>query len=333
MREATTHICASAHAVEQVGRRFVANTRVVQRAVVEEPGVVGVLFTSGDEPRPGVVVLSGSEGGCPTHAAELLASEGLACLALTYFHGPGVPKTLVEIPLDYIETAMHWLLKQPSVTGERIGLLGASKGAELALLCASMFPSQVGAVVAYAPSSVVFAGISFRGDGRRRSSWAFRGTPVPFVPYAPGARPSLSWRGLKLAPMYDAALADVDAATTAAIPIERADADILLISGDRDSMWSSTAMAQSLAVRLLDAGKIDRLTHLRYPDAGHSLIPWSPATRSTTLARIADRVRLAGFGGLFELGGRPRANREAHDDAWPQVVAFLADSLTTNHTT
>lgn len=295
--------------------------------VVDERGLVGVHFAPTDEPQPGVVVLSGSEGGCPVHAAALLANEGLSCLALSYFRAPGVPKDLVEIPLDYIETAVHWLLEQPSVAGDRIGVLGASKGAELALLCAATFPSEVAAVVAYAPSSVAFAGISFRGDGRRRSSWTYRGAPLPFVPYAPGARPKLSWRGLKLAPMYTAALADAAAVSAAAIPIERAEAEILLISGDRDSMWPSSAMAHTLARRLSDADKSDRLTHLRYPDAGHSLIPWAPDTRSTTFARLADRLRLAGFGGLFELGGRPRANRRAHDDAWPQVVTFLTRSV------
>lgn len=303
----------------------------MRREEVDARGLVGVFLTANDEPRPAVVVLGGSEGGCPVHAAGLLANEGLACLALSYFHRPGLPKDLVEVPLDYVETAMHWMLAHPRVAGDRIGLLGASKGAELALLCASMFPSEVRAVVAYAPSSVVFAGISFRRDGRRRSSWTYRGTPIPFVPYAPGARPSLSWRGLKLAPMYCAALADVQATSSGAIPIERSDADILLISGDRDSMWPSSAMAQSLTTRLSNAGKADRLTHLRYPDAGHSLIPWSTETRSKTFALLADRLRLAGFGGLFDLGGRPRANRQAHDDAWPQVVTFLTNSLATDH--
>jgi len=295
---------------------------------VDESGLVGSLFTADTSPRPGVVVFGGSEGGCPVHVAERLADKGFTCLALSYFNRPGLPRHLVEVPLEYVETAITWLLDQPTVAGDRVGLLGVSKGAELALLCASVFPSRVGAVVAYAPSSVVFAGISFGGDGRRRSSWTHRGVPVPFVPYAPGSRPSLSWRGLKLAPMYRAALAQTDAAAAAVIPIEQGDAPILLITGDRDSIWPSSEMADAIAVRLAGAGKADRLTHLRYPDAGHSLIPWAPDTRFATFARLADRVRLAGFGGLFELGGRPRANRHAHDDAWPQAVSCLTNALT-----
>jgi pimeloyl-ACP methyl ester carboxylesterase len=156
--------------------------------------------------------------------------------------------------------------------------------------------------------------------------------PVPFVPYVPGVRPSLSWRGLKLAPMYRAALAQTDAAAAAAIPIERTDARILLITGDRDSIWPSSEMAHAIAARLASAGKADRLTHLRYPDAGHSLIPWAPDTRSTTVARVANRFRLAGIGGLFELGGRLRANRHAHDDAWPKAVASLTNALAADRT-
>jgi hypothetical protein len=47
---------------------------------------------------------------------------------------------------------------------------------------------------------------------------------------------------------------------------------------------------------------------------------------------VANRVRLAGVGGPFELGGRPRANRRAHDDAWPQAVTFLTNALAAERT-
>jgi hypothetical protein len=45
------------------------------------------------------------------------------------------------------------------------------------------------------------------------------------------------------------------------------------------------------------------------------------------LGRIANWFRLAGFGGMFELGGRRRANRHALNDAWPRAIAFLTTNL------
>lgn len=299
----------------------------MQVVPVRHEGLVGELVIEGAVARPGVVVLGGSEGGLPTHLARLLTSKGFTCLALRYFGGPGLPRNLVEVPVEQVETAGRWLLTQPQVRGERVGALGASKGAELALLTATTAPELFGAVVAYAPSSVAFAGISFGGDGRNRSSWSHQGSPLPFVPYPKGARPALGRRGLSLAPIYRAALEDAAAVEAAAIPIERARAAIMLLSGDGDRMWPSSAMAQMLEDRLAIAGRRDRLTWLRFADAGHSFMPWAPSIRSARLARVLDGLRLSGFGGLFDLGGRRKANVTAMRVAWPQVVAFLRTNL------
>ena len=294
---------------------------------LHEGGLAGSLVTDSEEARPGVLVLGGSEGGRPVHMAKLLAAEGFSCLALSYFGALPLPRNLVEVPLDYVQDALGWLSAQPCVDGQRLGVIGASKGAELALLTAAHMPDAVGAVVAYAPSAVSFAGIAFGGDGRHRSSWSLRGKALPFVPYPKGARPSLGLRGLSLAPIYRAALRDDEAVAAAAIPIERAEAPIMLISGDRDRMWPSSAMAQMLQDRLRESGKDHRVVHLRFSDAGHSFMPWAPNALSSRSARLVDGLRLAGFGGLFDLGGKPRANRAALQEAWAKAVAFLHEHL------
>ena len=140
------------------------------------------------------MALGGSEGGCPLYLAHLLAAEGFSCLALRYFGAAELPRDLVEVPIDYAERALCWLLERPEVDRDRAAVIGASKGAELALLMASLLPETVGAVVAYAPSSVAFAGISFKRDGRQHSSWSWRGAPMPFVPYPDRMRPSIGLR-------------------------------------------------------------------------------------------------------------------------------------------
>lgn len=293
---------------------------------VDDGGLVGSFVTEGDPPRPGVLALGGSEGGRPLHVATLLAAEGFSCLALSYFGKPPLPRNLVEVPLDYVHDALEWLRQRPEVSGQRVGVIGASKGAELALLTAVQFPGAVGAVVAYAPSSVAFAGIAFGGDGRHHSSWSYHGEPLPFVPYPKGARPSIGLRGLSLAPIYEAALQDAEAVTAAAIPIERSEAPVMLISGDRDRMWPSSAMAEMLVARI-EPAKRDRIVHVCFADAGHSFMPWSPSRFSARTGRLFDAVRLAGVGGLFNLGGKPAANRAALREAWPRAVGFLREHL------
>ncbi|HUC36300.1 MAG TPA: acyl-CoA thioester hydrolase/BAAT C-terminal domain-containing protein [Acidimicrobiales bacterium] len=294
---------------------------------VRSRGLVGRYFTTDGGRRPGVLSLSGSDGGCPVQIGRLLADEGFACLALQYFGADGLPKHLVEIPLEYIETALGWLREQSEVSGSRVGMVGASKGAELALLSAAYFPGAVGAVVAYSPSSVVFAGIG-GAEGRRRSSWTYRATSVPFVPYPKKMRPGLGLRGVSFAPVYQGALENSGAVEAAGIPVERADVPILLISGDRDRLWPSSTMAEQLVARLEGAGKADQISHLRYSDAGHSFWPWRPVGRSERIGRMMDGVRLMGIGGLVDLGGRPRANRAAQHEAWPQVLSFLQSHAT-----
>lgn len=293
---------------------------------VRNRGLVGRFVTPGEGVYPGVLVVSGSDGGCPLEMARLLADEGFACLALQYFKGGGLPKKLVEIPLEYIETALGWLREQGAVNGARVGIVGPSKGAELALLTAAYFPTAIDAVVAYAPSSVVFAGIGGRA-GRLLSSWTYRGVPVPFVPYPVKMRPGLGVRGISFAPIYLAALDNSLAVKAAAIPIEDSDAPILLISGDRDQMWPSSTMANQLVARLGQAGKPAQVIHLRFPDAGHSFFPWRPDINSESIARMIDGIRLMGTGGFIDLGGRPKANRSAMTDAWRQVVSFLREHV------
>lgn len=289
--------------------------------------LVGRFFASAT-PGPGVVALSGSDGGCPVEVGRRLAAEGLPCLALCYFRAPGLPRSLVEVPVDYVEQALTWLRRQPAVVDGRLGLVGVSKGAELALLCATHFPQMVGAVVAYAPSAVAFAGISFRGDGRRRSSWSYRGEPVPFVPYARGGiRPSIGGRGLVLGPIYRAALRNSAAVEKAAIPVEDTDAPLLLISGGKDKIWPASEMAERIVTRLAGRGRSDQVEHLQFPGAGHSFMPWASQLRSRHLAKAVEALRLAGVGGGLALGGTPAANRLALDEAWSRAVTFLRERL------
>jgi dienelactone hydrolase len=292
---------------------------------VSESSLHASFFAAEGPSSPGVVVLGGSEGGRPRYLARLLASEGFASLALTYFGEKPLPRSLVEVPVEHVESAIGWLMARSETRGTRVGVVGASKGAELGLLAASLFPASVGAVVAYAPASVAFGGISFRANGRRHSSWSFRGTPLPFVPY-PG-RPMLCLQGISFARMYAAGLDHSIATDAATIPVERAHAPIMLISGRRDRLWPSSRMAGMIKARLSQHDSPNEVVHLDFPDAGHSIMPWAPAGELTAIGRVMNTVRLAGVGGLVALGGRPAANRQALQSAWPQVVEFLRKHL------
>ena len=65
--------------------------------------------------------------------------------------------------LEYFRKATAWLRNHPRVSPDRIALVGGSKGAEAALLLASVYPDYR-AVVAWVPAAHVWQGISMRPE-------------------------------------------------------------------------------------------------------------------------------------------------------------------------
>jgi len=133
----------------------------------------------------------------------------------------------------------------------KLVLMGVSKGAEAALLLATL-DSQIDAVIAISPSAYVWANVGPGLDGRTvpwRSSWTWREAPLPFVPYEE------DWEELSAPPVahrahYEQSLKTFpNRAAEAAIAIERSEAEILLIAGAADRMWPSDEFAKTLRDR------------------------------------------------------------------------------------
>ncbi len=275
--------------------------RPVSLAVDSGRLVANLHRPPGEGPFPGVLLLGGSSGGIgwQDEIGALLADAGFAALALAYFGMEGLPGDLERIPLEYCGEAMDYLQRQPFVDPSRIGVVGVSKGGELALLLASRDPRLV-AVVAFVPSAVVFQSIA---DGwPRTSSWSVGGEDLPFVPYLINE----SFRPDRLATMYRQSLEQPEAAA-AAIEVERIRGPILLLSGRDDALWPSTYMSEQIVARLEARGFPHAVEHVAYENAGHLI---SRVTAETT-----------------RLGGTAEGNRAAQEDAQRRMLAFLARHL------
>jgi acetyl esterase/lipase len=283
---------------------------------VRDGDLVGAFACpDGDGPFDGVLALGGSDGGIPQSFLRLLVPEGFACLALAYFGTPDTQPALVEVPLERIERGLRWLRAHPRVSarGGRVGVVGASKGGELSLLVASTFPDLVGPVIAYTPSSVVWAGIDFsQPRGATTSSWSLAGQPLSFVPYPPGVGPSSSDRGLSVLPIYDRGLDAVAAGDPAVIPIEQATGPVLVVSGGDDRMWPANRMCAMVVERARRGGREGLVRHLNFPDAGHVLFPYDPLSATEAAPPMQ-----------FDFGGSAAAAERAHAAAWPDVVQLL----------
>ncbi|MFD9947975.1 acyl-CoA thioester hydrolase/BAAT C-terminal domain-containing protein [Nonomuraea sp. NPDC059023] len=238
----------------------------------------------------GVLVLAGSSGRIDSARCDLLAAHGLTALSIRWFGGAGQSPGIREIPLETFVAGLDMLAEAGA---RRLTVLGLSKGAEAALSLACVEP-RVEAVVALSPSSVVWAGFGVAG----RSSWTWRGRPLPFAPYPPewpAGGPPTSFRAF-----YERGLALAPAES--AIPLERSRADVVLVAGGDDQMWPSLTFAHALAAR-----RDVRL--ISHPRAGHRpRLPGEPAPAPSS---------------SYMYGGAPHADAELGERAWPEILRAL----------
>lgn len=313
----------------RIGRRTVRRRVGPADVVVEEPpdGLVGTAFRpAGSGPFPGVLALHGSGGEPSVANALMLAANGYAAFAPQYFGAPDpLPDQLAEVPVEYVERCADWLGSLSAVRGDSVGLVGASKGAELALLAGATY-DWVDAVVAYAPSGLVWAGLTYGGEVT--SSWTLAGDPVPFVPTA--FPPEVigdyvgSWplgEPVSLRPTYAKALetADRDAIEEATIPVEDIDGPVTLISGADDRLWPSARLARIAADRLEAADHPHAVRNLVYDGAGHAVsYPYQPTTGFAAAGEQLPGTPMA-------MGGTPEGYARAARESWPQVLATLEE--------
>ena len=88
-------------------------------------------------------------------------------LALNFYGEDGrYPRDKYD--LDYCELALDFLLSQPQVIGERVGLYGSSTGGNLALSIMSCIPHKVAACVV---SGAAFASLPGHTYYHGQGSW------------------------------------------------------------------------------------------------------------------------------------------------------------------
>lgn len=210
-----------------------------------------------------VLVLGGSEGGIPDKLAAPIVQAGYPVLALAYFGEKNLPEELENIPLEYFDTAIDWLLQQESINKNQLIVTGWSKGAELALLLASR-DERISQVVAIAPSSVVWAGILKDWTKTPGSSWTENGKALTHIPF----RPSGKVNGLL--DLYSQSLENRNDNAKANIAVEQIKGTAVLMTGSKDEIWPSEKMAKVVCQRMND--NIEKsCTHINYKDLDHLL--------------------------------------------------------------
>ena len=220
-----------------------------ETTTLADHGVVGELWlpAATEDPVPAVVILGGSEGGLPwSWIASAFAPEGIATLSIALFDHPGLPDRLLELPLEQVVAGVEHLRSRPEVDGDRIWLIGISRGSEAVMLTAIEHPGLVHGVVASVPGSAAVCGLPCDGP-----AWTIGGEGVPSTRLYGATEPRDH--------------------PDAAIPVQDLQGRLVTICGGEDEVWPSCRHASALQERREQAGVTERDRHFAYEQAGHSV--------------------------------------------------------------
>jgi dienelactone hydrolase len=270
---------------------------------VDEDGVVGRIFSPpGADDAPGLVILSGSNGGLGgPSAGALLTGHGIASLSLAHWGYPGTPDQLRDIPIEVVGRGCDWLRRQPGVTDRPPTVLGISRGGELALLAGAHLPGQVGHVVSDVGSGVPWGAFG-PGTDVNETAWTLRGEPVPQM-YEDYDDP-------------ERYVDDPDWVARTEIPVERCSGRVLLLSGDDDQLWSSARLSEIARQRAVRLGVGERVEHVIHRDAGHA--SGAPPGYPVFEGALTDDD-----GHVLHFGGTRAGNQAARRDTWRRLIALV----------
>ncbi|MEM9881009.1 MAG: acyl-CoA thioesterase/bile acid-CoA:amino acid N-acyltransferase family protein, partial [Pseudomonadota bacterium] len=313
-----------------VDDRLAARASFTQRLVAEDVTVTSLLdegipakvYWPAGTPRGAVISITGSNGGYEGVHAPLLASHGFVAMSLALFGVPGAPAQMHDLPIEHMARAIDWL--SAATGGQRVGVIGWSKGAESALVAASYVPEKIAAVVACVPCHYVMSG----NDGAEDfdlPGWTLNGAPLAYhLLTTPDDIAALLAKAaahpdepIVLRPPYEEGY-KTRLTEAAMIPVERAQCAFMFVSGGDDQNWPSTTSAHTMIERLKHASYQRPVVHLDYPDAGHLI-----SAANTNKAASDAIVHLVNKKFIL-CGGTPSSNAAASRDSWPKIINFLA---------
>lgn len=291
--------------------------RPVKTFSVAEDGFFGELYQPTGNSFPGkcLILFGGSAGKflLTQLVAEQFLDAGMSVLALAYHGAPGLPKFLVNQPVDGIETAAKYL---KGIGYEQIGLWGISMGGGLALLAGSLLPELISCVVAVVPMELVMQG-EVRKKPVPESSFSFHGTPLPYAPYVPSDgnawyRAYRQASKLHQEPYSRDLLLEAyrqNPNPDAIIPIWKIAGPILLLGGGLDGMCPNRETFASLLTQLEAHQFPHPVEHHLYPHLGHYVLPIKPA--SAKLLRAEREF--------------PQACAAERAESWQDTLRFLRE--------
>nr|XP_020449152.1 acyl-coenzyme A thioesterase 5-like isoform X2 [Monopterus albus]XP_020449153.1 acyl-coenzyme A thioesterase 5-like isoform X2 [Monopterus albus] len=280
----------------------------VRRIPITEGGLTATLFLPpGPGPFPGLLDLWGGGGQLVEYRAVLLASHGIASLALDYLTNKMVVETGKMVDNQYFETAYSVLREHPQILGSRIAMLGLSFGASVTFKLA-----------VYSQVVKLRCAVCIGGSHVQLVEGSVEQMLSVFNEHANKTRINekneVIWRDLVLPIPTDPKLK---------VDVGRIRCPLLLVVGEDDQSWPAHESAMDMKEMMERAGNSNLLTILSYPNAGHLIEP--PYTPHTRASRFREFRGNQTFMALW--GGEMVAHSRAQEDAWRKILVFLRENL------
>lgn len=161
--------------LSEINKMSPENIGVIRRKFIGD-NIRGYHHIPNDIRHKGVVItFGGSEGSANDNMAYYLASDGYEVISVYYFGQKEQPGSVVEVPLELYEEIYSYVIENCQ-NPDTITLLGASKGAQLALLLSTYYDT-IDNVVLFAPSSYI-TGSSFYAEV---SPWTYEGKELEYL--------------------------------------------------------------------------------------------------------------------------------------------------------
>ena len=253
---------------------------------VEKDGFCGAWYANPVGSRRGMILMLGdsAEDRMAVCGAKWLHENGCHVMAMSpdkkeYGHH--------NYPLERFEKAIAFMNAQGC---ERLGIIGASTTGMLALVAASYYP-EITLTIAVSPSDFIMEGFYQDGkDGVRErpgdgeSSVAWRGEPLPFLPYA--YRHPEYWQKIRAESkaggdfiasrkMFDESERRHTLQEEEKIKVERIRGRIICIGAEDDVLWDTCKYIRRMEARLdtlphessFEAWMYAHGTHFAFPES------------------------------------------------------------------
>ena len=190
----------------------------------------------------------------------MLASRGIASLALAYFKYEDLPKSFKTLELEYFEEAVKYLLSVPEVIGDKCGVIGTCLGGLMAILM-GVYIKEVKSILTINTAAIA-AGATVTLGG------------VPLNETIQLTTDSMTFDSkMRVKPVKEKWIEYLQTDNSRIIPVHKLDDDknIIFVAGDNDSMFGHYS-AKAFEKLMHDHNR-SNMTSIIYEGAGHMIEP------------------------------------------------------------